>query len=79
MDGGDARLLVSTNSTFATLGTAFLKNYYTVFRFDPPAVGFAQLSPDAQPPLVSAGLSRVPCPGLSIWAAGAAVLATILQ
>jgi len=27
------------------LGDSFLKNVYTVYRFDPPSVGFAQLSP----------------------------------
>lgn len=31
------------------LGTTFLKNMYTVFDFAGPAVGFAQLAPDAQP------------------------------
>lgn len=30
------------------VGTSFLKNVYTVFRFDPPAVGFAKLADNAQ-------------------------------
>ena len=37
------------NKTQWRLGTGFLKNVYTVFDFETPAVGFAKLSDGAQP------------------------------
>ncbi|WOO82554.1 Cathepsin D [Vanrija pseudolonga] len=33
-----------------TLGSMFLRNVYTAFRLDPPAVGFADLADDIRPP-----------------------------
>lgn len=37
------------NGTGWLLGTGFLKNVYTVFDFETPAVGFAKLSDNARP------------------------------
>lgn len=37
------------NETQWRIGTGFLKNVYTVFDFETPAVGFAKLSDKAQP------------------------------
>ena len=36
-----------TNDFTWFLGTAFLKNVYSVLRFQPPAIGFAELSANA--------------------------------
>lgn len=52
------------------LGDAFLKNVYTVFRYNPPAVGFAALSDVA---LGENGLNGVPVPSPTIGSATAAV------
>ncbi|TIB61076.1 hypothetical protein E3P78_02908 [Wallemia ichthyophaga] len=37
------------------LGDTFMKNYYTVFRYSPPAVGFAELSENAKASQTEAG------------------------
>lgn len=39
--GGDTEVI--------SIGTSFLKNFYTVFRLEDKAVGFAKLSDKAQP------------------------------
>ena len=48
----------TTNGQFWLLGTAFLKNVYLVLRFQPPAIGFAELS-------ASASGSSGGCPSMS--------------
>lgn len=44
------------NGTGWLLGTGFLKNVYTVFDFETPAVGFAKLSDKAQPDVKPSGV-----------------------
>ncbi|KAL1408676.1 hypothetical protein Q8F55_005489 [Vanrija albida] len=48
---------VSSNARFQwIIGDSFLKNVYTVFRYDPPAVGFANLVQTAQANLTGLGI-----------------------
>ncbi|KAG6331505.1 hypothetical protein ID866_7585 [Astraeus odoratus] len=52
------------------IGDAFLKNVYSVFRFDPPSIGFAPLSDIA---LAQNGLNNVPVPSATVGSSTAAV------
>ncbi|KAI6042053.1 acid protease [Pisolithus marmoratus] len=52
------------------LGDAFLKNVYTVFRYDPPAVGFAALSEVA---LAENGVNGAPVPTPTVGSPAAVV------
>jgi hypothetical protein len=68
-----------SNSSYWRIGTILLKNYYTVFRYDPPSVGFAKLSENAQPDVKGTNPSWAsPAMGISTVAAGAAVVAILL-
>ncbi|KAL4066061.1 aspartic peptidase domain-containing protein [Scleroderma yunnanense] len=60
----------SINGVSWIIGDAFLKNVYTVFRYDPAAVGFAALSNVATS---ENGLNNVPVPSPSVGSASAAV------
>ncbi|KAF8893610.1 aspartic peptidase domain-containing protein [Infundibulicybe gibba] len=55
--GGDGSMCVGTITHFGkpshwTIGTPFLKNVYSIFRMEPPSIGFAQLSAAATLPVV---------------------------
>lgn len=73
-------LILADNSNDSTndysIGTSFLKNVYTAFRFDPPAVGFAQLSPQARYKSDPVGWAS-PLTGqyMFVWVAGIASIA----
>jgi cathepsin D len=54
------------------VGDSFLKNVYSVFRFNPPAVGFAQLSDVA----LAMNGDNAPVPSATIGSAAASVSAT---
>lgn len=57
------------------LGSPFLKNVYTAFRFDPPAVGFGELSANAQPAVQPSAALRN---GVSVAAVFMAVAAAVV-
>lgn len=61
------------------LSTAFLKNVYTALRFDPPAVGFARLSDNAQPKVKpSSWAAAAGGQYLTLGAAGVAAVTMLL-
>ncbi|KAJ7916112.1 aspartic peptidase domain-containing protein [Mycena leptocephala] len=47
----------NTSTPGWVFGTAFLKNYYTIFRSEPPSMSFAELYPNLNPPHTSVTLS----------------------
>jgi hypothetical protein len=59
----------SSNRTDWLVGTAFLKNVYTVFDFATPAVGFAALAPGAQPSAAARDVTSHARPAIAVSAA----------
>lgn len=51
------------------MGTSFLKNVYTVFDFEKPAIGFAKLSDKAQPNVKPSGAGTTTVSGAVLAAA----------
>ncbi|KAL1408678.1 hypothetical protein Q8F55_005491 [Vanrija albida] len=58
--GSIVGLLNANDTTAWTLGSMFLRNVYTVFRLDPPAVGFADLADDLRPPRTALASTMLP-------------------
>ncbi|KAH6916102.1 endopeptidase [Coprinopsis sp. MPI-PUGE-AT-0042] len=56
------------------VGDTFLKNVYSVFRYDPPSVGFAQLSSEA---LSINGDTAIPVPSATVGSSPASVSASL--
>ncbi|GLB43365.1 putative peptidase A1 family protein [Lyophyllum shimeji] len=71
-----AFFVLSTGRSAPTwiVGDTFLKNVYSLFRYNPPSVGFAQLSDTAQ----SLNNANIPAPSPTIGSVAASVAATSL-
>jgi hypothetical protein len=67
-----------SNQDVWRVGTAFLKNVYTVFDFETPAVGFAQLAEGAQPDVKGRNLSSASRAGASLLAVVTAAAVCLL-
>lgn len=66
-------LSTGDNAPAWIVGDTFLKNVYSVFRYNPPSVGFAQLSETA---LAMNGVSNAAIPSATVGSAAATVSAT---